>query len=326
MCKKPTYEELEQRIKKLKEGSLCENRIKEELKENREKYRSILKNIEEGYFETDIKGNITFFNNSLCNVLRYPPEKIMGLNNRNYYDPEAAKEMYKIFNRVFKTGKTLRIANHEIVKKDGNKMILDFVVCMIKDHEGKPAGFCGIVKDIIARKKYEEELAYLAYHDPLTDLFNRKALFEHMEESLIYAKRYNGKRVVLYLDLDRFKQVNDTLGHEIGDKLLKMVSNRLRDRLRKTDYISRIGGDEFIILLTNPTDIYPDMVAKKIIEDLSRPYIIEKFRINFITPSIGISVFPKNGEDVKTLINCADKAMYKAKEKRSYYVHYFDGM
>ena len=326
MCKKPTYEELEQRIKKLEAKSLSENLIKEVLKENREKYRSILENIEEGYFETDIKGDIIFFNNALCTVLGYPPEGILGLNNRNYYGPEAAKKMYKIFNKVFKTGKTLRINEYEIVKKNGEKMVLDFIICVIKDHEGKPAGFCGIINDIIARKQYEQELAYLAYHDPLTDLFNRKALFEHMEESLIYAKRYNGKRVILYIDLDKFKQVNDTWGHEIGDKLLKMVSNRLRDTLRKTDYISRIGGDEFIILLTNPTDIYPNMVAKKILEDLSRPYSIEKRIIDFITPSIGISIFPKDGGDVKTLINCADEAMYKAKEKRNYYRHYSDDM
>jgi len=326
VLKKPTYEGLEQRIKELEEESLCENRIKEALKENREQYRSVFENIEEGYFETDIKGNITFFNNALCTVLGYPPEGIMGVNYRLHYGPEAAKKMDNIFNRVFKTGKTLKITNYEIVKKDGKKITLDFVICVLKDHEGKPVGFCGIANDIIARKQYEEELAYLAYHDPLTNLFNRKALFEYMEESLIYAKRYNGKRVILYLDLDKFKQVNDTWGHETGDKLLKMVSNRLRDTLRRTDYISRIGGDEFIILLTNPTDIYPHMVAKKILENLSMPYSIGKYRIDFITPSIGISVFPKDGEDVKTLINCADKAMYKAKEKRNCYTHYSDNM
>jgi len=326
VSKKPTYEELEQRIKKLEEVPLCESRIKRVFKENMEKYRSILENIEEGYFETDITGNITFFNNALCNVLDYPHDEIKGLNNRLYYNPEAAKKIYEIFNKVFRTGKTLRIKDYEVVKKDGKKMVLDFVVCVIKNHEEKPVGFCCILKDIIARKQYEQELTYLAYHDLLTDLFNRKALFEYMEQSLIYAKRYNDKRVILYLDLDNFKQVNDTWGHDVGDKLLKIVSNRLRDTLRRTDYISRIGGDEFIILLTNPTDVYPQMVATKIIENLSKPYNIEKHIIDFITPSIGISVFPNDGKDVKTLINRADKAMYKAKEKKNCYMHYSDDM
>ncbi len=165
-----------------------------------------------------------------------------------------------------------------------------------------------------ARIAHAKQVEYLAYHDSLTGLPNRSLFSKLLEQSISQAQRYDRKLAVLFLDLDHFKHINDTLGHEVGDQLLQEVSDRLKSCLRESDTVARLGGDEFVVVLPELTEeSYTSTVARKMIAALARPFILldQEFRV---TASIGISVFPQDGQDEQTLTKNADVAMYQAKE------------
>lgn len=284
------------------------------------RFRSILDSIEDGYFEVDLAGSFTFFNDNIPLHLGYEYEECTGLNYRAYVDEENAKRVFETFHQVFVTGTPTKSFDWELVKKDGSKMYVEASVSLQRNRDGDPMGFCGIVRDITERKRTEQELAYLAYHDALTGLHNRKAFLEKIEEVLREARRYETSRSILYIDLDHFKKVNDVYGHEVGDKLLMQVSTRLTEILRDSDYVCRLGGDEFTIILGNP--VRPDLgkVAERIRRSLSKPYVIQGIRIDFVTPSIGAGTYPQDASDAQALLKSADNAMYRAKEKRNCFV------
>jgi diguanylate cyclase (GGDEF)-like protein/PAS domain S-box-containing protein len=168
--------------------------------------------------------------------------------------------------------------------------------------------------EIAERRHAEEQIRYLAHHDALTGLPNRRLLEDRLGQAIGMAKRNSAHVAIQFIDLDRFKPINDRLGHRVGDMLLQAVARRLRGLLREADTVSRVGGDEFVIVL-------PDMnsetaaaeTAQKVLQALSQPYVIEGNELG-VTPSIGISIYPKDGIDAETLISRADAAMYHAKQ------------
>ena len=195
---------------------------------------------------------------------------------------------------------------------------------VIKNSQGNKTGLRSIVRDVDKQKKYEENLIYLAYHDALTGLKNRKAFYEQLQDAIYHAKRYGTEVALIYIDIDKFKKVNDTLGHEMGDVLLLEIRDRLQSTLRKTDFVSRIGGDEFVVLVDNPHHIHPAAIAEKIVKNLSEPYNLKGNIVDYISSSVGISIFPTDAVDMDSLVKKADQAMYMAKEKRNGYVSYTD--
>jgi len=169
-------------------------------------------------------------------------------------------------------------------------------------------------KEIAMRKEAEEKLAYAATHDALTGLPNRLLFNDRLELAIASAQRNQEKICIMLIDLDQFKEVNDTLGHSAGDQLLQEFGNRLVNLLRKSDTVARIGDDEFILLLPDIKQTESvDKVAQLIIEAIRKPFVIARHEI-YITASIGIIIYPENGEDVETLIKKADITMYRAKE------------
>ncbi|WP_445486929.1 diguanylate cyclase domain-containing protein [Niallia sp. 03133] len=194
---------------------------------------------------------------------------------------------------------------------------IKWVLCIAKsipDSNGDMSTIYAQIIDITERKKLEEELKILAYTDSLTDLSNRKALDHHMQKALARSKRHKHNVAIMFIDLDDFKLVNDTLGHKAGDELLTKVASRFHDTIREEDYIARIGGDEFIIVFEETTRAEVEKITKRIIHEVSKPYFIHPFKAS-ITLSIGISLFPDDSEEQNELIANADKAMYQAKEK-----------
>ncbi len=172
----------------------------------------------------------------------------------------------------------------------------------------------GIIENISQRKAYEEELKYLALYDSLTKLPNRYLFFERLNQAIAQNNRAKSMLAVLILDLDKFKEVNDTLGHLIGDALLKEVAQRLKSIVcRESDIVARLGGDEFIILLS-PISKKEDAlhIAKKIHNQLAKPFYIEENIIS-ISSSIGIALHPEHGKNEKNLVASADKALYEVK-------------
>jgi diguanylate cyclase (GGDEF)-like protein len=168
---------------------------------------------------------------------------------------------------------------------------------------------------VVALKSSEEQIRYRANYDSLTRLPNRANFVEHLSEAITRDRRNQGLTALLFIDLDRFKTINDTLGHDYGDELIKQVANRIRKATRETDVVSRLGGDEFTVLLTNVTDaIHASIIARNILGQLSRPYMLDKHEV-FTSASIGITISPDDGSDSNTLLKNADMAMYEAKEQ-----------
>jgi diguanylate cyclase (GGDEF)-like protein/PAS domain S-box-containing protein len=287
----------------------------EALRQSEEKYRNILENIQEGYYEVDLAGNFTFFNDSMCRIFGYPKEELMGINNRQYTDRENAKKLFQAFHQVYRTGEPHRGYDYEIIRKDGTKRYIETSVSLRKDASGNPIGFRGIARDITERKRTEEELAYRATHDLLTGLPNRMLFKDRFNVAMAQVQRIHKKMAVIFLDLDRFKEVNDTLGHDAGDELLYAVGNRLTNLVRKTDTVARMGGDEFLLLLPNIVQLEDAInIAQKVLDALRQPFILVGHEVS-INISIGVAIYPDDGLDIDTLVNRADKAMYEAKQR-----------
>ncbi|MDA8195395.1 MAG: EAL domain-containing protein [Thermaerobacter sp.] len=304
------------------------HRVKTEtaLRASEERYRNILAEIKDGYFEVDISGNLTFFNPALCDILGYPADEMYGLNDRQYTDHQNAQELYQAFNRVYRTGIPFA-AEWQIIRKDGERRYLDASVSLMRDDDNRPIGFRGIARDITERKNSELQLHFLAHHDRLTNLPNRSRVVEQLEMALQFARRRRQVLAVLFIDLDRFKNVNDTLGHAAGDQLLQGVAKRLQEDVRDGDMVARMGGDEFIVLLSSVSQV-DDVrhVANRILQRLREPWELdgEEFRC---PGSIGIALYPDDGEDPGTLLKHADIAMYRAKDAGGNgYVLYNAGM
>ena len=215
---------------------------------------------------------------------------------------------------------------YRLLARDGRVVWFRDSAVVVKDAEGRPAFIHGVMLDITEAKKAEEQLAFLAYHDPLTGLPNRAMFEELLELALARARRHDLAVAVLFLDLDEFKLVNDSLGHEAGDELLRRVAERLREATRETDLVARQGGDEYLLLLADletgvrtplPGDadgamLIAESVAARIQEALREPFRVAGTEV-YVTASIGISLFPHHGGDGAALLRLADAAMFQSK-------------
>ncbi|MGB5218156.1 MAG: EAL domain-containing protein [Smithella sp.] len=280
-----------------------------------EKYRSILENIQEAYFEVDLLGNFTFFNDSLCRTTGCSREELFGANYKQFSDDKNSKNVFKAFHKVFKTGQPTEGFDWRIKRKDGTQRYIEASVSLQNTSSGKPAGFKGVIRDITERKRIEQELNHLATHDALTGLPNRLMFSQLLDHAIHSAQRYKKQLAVLFIDLDRFKTINDSLGHDAGDQLLKEIARRLRQSLRNVDVVGRLGGDEFILLIEDFQEIKQlEIIAHKILSTVIKPMVLLGKECR-VTASIGISVFPKDGQEEQLLMKNADIAMYFAKEE-----------
>ncbi|MCK4534196.1 MAG: diguanylate cyclase [Syntrophobacterales bacterium] len=411
------------------EMALYRHRMEETLIRSEEKYRTILENIEEAYFEVDLAGNFTFFNDALCGIAGLPRDELLGMSNLQYANPETAKKMYETFNGVYRTGKPARLADYGIIRMDGIEKTIELSASLIKDSSGNLTGFRGIVRDVTERKlaeetmrkseeryralfennpietmivdnrgtitgynhekiksgcrlpdpgdimyrdyagkhkndmysklmecigsgvskefpdeqygdkflyikispfpegaiitsiditdhkRVEERLSHLATHDPLTGLPNRILFDDRLSLELAHAQRSSKKLAVMLLDLDNFKDINDSWGHNVGDEVLKTVGRRLSGFLRKSDSIARMGGDEFLILLPEIEEAEDArIIALKILDAFKKPFIVGAREL-YTTTSIGIAIYPDDGTNPDMLMKNADRAMYSVKEQ-----------
>jgi len=411
------------------EMAIYRHRMEETLSRNEEKYRTILENIEEAYFEVDLAGNFTFFNDALCKLAGLPRNELLGMSNLRYVNSETAKKMYETFNEVYRTGKPAKVEDYGIIRMDGIEKTISLSASLIKDSSGNFEGFRGIARDVTehklaeetvrkseeryralfennpietiivdnkgtitgynhekvksgdrlpklgdvmyrdyagkykddmyselmecirsgvskefsdkqygdkflyikispfpegaiitsinmtGRKRAEEKLSHMATHDPLTGLPNRLLFNDRLSLELAHAQRRSKKLAVMLLDLDNFKDINDSWGHTVGDKVLKSVGKRLLGFLRRSDSIARMGGDEFLILLPEiERGEDADTIALKILDAFKDPFIIGAKEI-YTTTSIGIAIYPDDGVSPDMLMKNADMAMYSVKKQ-----------
>jgi len=280
------------------------------MKESEERYRSLFDDSRDAIYITRKDGTFVDVNESFVNLFGFTRQEVLKLNAKLAYVTEQDQKNFK---KIIKENGYTK--DFEIKLKKRDEGIMDcLVTVMVKRNESKQiVGYQGIIRDITATKQAEETIRHMAYHDALTGLPNRILFNDRLTMAMANAQRAEKNAAVMMLDLDKFKQVNDVLGHKIGDLLLKAVSERLKNTLRKSDTVARMGGDEFMIILPEIAHEYDaGMVAEKIIEVFRRPFRLETKELS-VTTSVGVSIFPKDGADTDTLIKNADIAMYCSK-------------
>jgi diguanylate cyclase (GGDEF)-like protein/PAS domain S-box-containing protein len=288
----------------------------ENLQRSEERYRTILENIEDGYFEVDIKGSMTFCNPSTARIIGYTQEELIGMNNRQYMDGENARKVFSIFNTVHRTGIPTNNFAWELIRKGGEKLIVEASVSLIRDTEGKPVGFRGICRNITERKRMEEEIREMSIRDQLTELYNRRGFIALADQQIKTANRAKRQMMLSFIDVDNMKWINDTLGHEEGDKALIDTANILRQTLRESDIIARMGGDEFAVLAIEMTDLDPEVLSKRLQQNMddwnakeSRPYKLAM--------SWGTAIYdPESPMSLDRLISLSDELMYTQKKAK----------
>lgn len=274
----------------------------------------IIDHIREGVMITDHKGIIEYVNPAFQVVTGYTESEAIGKTPNMLQSGIHDERFYTLmWSEVKKRGKwSGEIWNR---RKNGDLYAEWLTILAVSGDEGQIEQYIGVFTDISDQKTAEEELKKLAHHDSLTGVANRYAYHNRLASIIETSIRFDQKLAVFFLDLDRFKQVNDTFGHSAGDQLLVELSTRLKRLLGNKDFIARLGGDEFSIALTNIRHAREAFgLAEAIIHSFSVPFQLEGQDI-YMSTSIGISFFPEDGLDVDTLINKADKAMYYSKEK-----------
>ncbi len=277
-------------------------------------YAKVFENSGEAILITDRSNRIIAVNQALERNSGYCPEELLGKDPRVLSAHKTPRETYQLMWAALRESGYWQGELWDL-RKDGMIYPKWAAISAIHDAKGELTNYIASFTDISERKAAEARIDYLAHHDALTGLFNRYSLENRLAQSLLAARRENQQLAVIFIDLDRFKVINDTLGHHVGDLLLIEVANRLSACVRESDIVARLGGDEFVVTLTSlANDMDAALVAKKIVAALGDTYEIDGKQLH-TTPSVGISLFPANGEDVDTLMKNADTAMYHAKEK-----------
>jgi diguanylate cyclase (GGDEF)-like protein/PAS domain S-box-containing protein len=290
------------------------NRIEQALRQAEEKYRTIFEDAVVAIFQSTPCGRYTTVNPAMAQMMGYdsPDEliaSITDISQQVYVDPKRREE----FKRLLREQGTVKGFECQIYRKDRSTMWISANVRAIFK-AGVLVGYEGLNEDITARKAAEERVQFLAYYDALTGLPNRTLLKDRLATAISGARRRHESVALLFLDLDRFKIINDSLGHSLGDLLLQDVAARLKTWAREQDTVSRLGGDEFLIALTGIKDVADVAVAaQRLMNKMAIEFVVQD-RSFSISCSLGISIFPEHGADGETLIRNADAAMYSAKE------------
>ncbi|MEW8233256.1 MAG: EAL domain-containing protein [Candidatus Thiodiazotropha endolucinida] len=271
-------------------------------------------NTAEGITVTDASGNIVSTNPAFEAITGYSHEEVLGQNPRVLKSGHHPDTFYnEMWDTLLLTGHWRgEIWNR---RKNGDAYPEWLTISAVKDGNDETTHYVGVFTDISQIKEAQDQINFLAHHDALTRLPNRALFRERFDHALMHARRENTSIALLFLDLDRFKTVNDTLGHPVGDQVLLEVSKRMNQIIRASDTLARLGGDEFVLLLEEQTDAqHAAVVARKLIDLFSRPMIIGEHEL-VVTASIGITLYPNDGDDSDKLIRHADRAMYEAKQQ-----------
>ncbi|MDA8387419.1 MAG: EAL domain-containing protein [Nitrospiraceae bacterium] len=299
---------------KLRQQLMDLGRAEELVRETARRQQAILDSIPDMAWMKDSEGRYIAANDAYGKAAAMNPADIAGKTDLDIWPANLAKKIMADDREVMRTGKRM-IIEESLRDRQGNVKWYETIKTAIFSVTGLVSGTTGIARDITRRKQMEETIKYQAHHDLLTGLANKALLMDHLRLELAQMRRLRKRLAVCFLDLDRFKNINDAFGHAEGDLLLKEVAGRLLSCLRDIDTIGRFGGDEFTILL--PLVERPDdalKTAEKIMGVLKKPFVIGAHEID-VTASIGISVFPDDGENPEALLKNADAAMYYAKNQ-----------
>jgi diguanylate cyclase (GGDEF)-like protein/PAS domain S-box-containing protein len=299
------------------------------LRESEERFRATFENAPLGITNATFDGMFISANPKLLEILDYTLEEFTRLSILDITHPADRELTLSNFQMLVSGQTSSYVSEKRHIRKDGSFVWMNVTTALMRV-DGVPKYVVGILEDVTARRSAEEDLRralehsyHLANHDALTGLANRASFNDRLQDALSYAKRDGHLVAVHLLDLDRFKAINDTLGHHIGDCLLKDVANRIKAQTRATDVVARLGGDEFVIIQTHlTTSSAAGILAEKIVEELGRTVVLEGQEVHSGT-SIGIALFPDDAEDAKHLVKIADLALYEAKSRGRYNFQFY---
>ncbi len=297
-----------------------ERKIMEDaLFEEKERAQVTLNSIGDGVICTDIAGNITFLNLVAERITGWAWQDANGRAMSDVViilDAETHEPIANPMARAVRKDEIVHLPENSIlVRRDGSEVPIEDSVAPIHDGEGRATGAVIVFRDVSAARAMAQQMAHSAQHDFLTSLPNRMLLNDRVGQSIAFAARHRNKVAVLFLDLDGFKHINDSLGHPIGDKLLQSVAKRLVECVRGADTVSRQGGDEFVVLLSEVQQLEDAAItARRMLATVAEVHRIGMHDLH-VTASVGVSVYPDDGHDAETLIKNADTAMYQAKDK-----------
>jgi diguanylate cyclase (GGDEF)-like protein/PAS domain S-box-containing protein len=294
-------------------GAASDVTERKQAEEELQRLASIVEFSEDAIISKNMDGVITSWNRGAEKTYGYTRGEVVGRDLSFLVPPERQVELQAIMERVL-SGQPIECLETQRLTKTGSVLDVSLSASPIKDTSGHIAGASAIFRDITQRKAAEKQVQFLAYYDALTGLPNRTLLQDRLIKALASARRQKNKVALLFLDLDRFKTINDSLGHSVGDLVLQQVAERLKKWGREQDTVARVGGDEFLIVLTavkEPADAA--VAAERLMDTMTAEFVAQGHSLG-ISCSIGISIFPEHGAEGETLIKNADAAMYSAKE------------
>jgi diguanylate cyclase (GGDEF)-like protein/PAS domain S-box-containing protein len=287
----------------------------------------VIRNMSEAVVVTDLEYRFVSVNTAFTRMTGYAEHEVLGhdaaiLNGSRHGPDSYTRVRHTLAENGHWRGELWQR------RKDGEEFLCWIELNEVRDSAGQRTHMIAVLTDITDRKRAEQELRYLANYDTLTGLPNRALLGERLGAAVINARRNGHKVAVLFLDLDRFKHVNDSLGHTAGDRTLKATGARLRQYLRESDVVARLGGDEFTVVLEDLADVRgAEEMAQRLLQAFSKPMAVTSTQDTVISPSIGIAMYPDHGQTPADLLKCADTAMYHAKERgRNTWAVYHEGM
>ena len=312
--------------------NMAERKTAEELLfRGKERAQVTLDSIGDAVLSTDLEGKVTYLNVVAEKITGWTREEAAGKDIEEVFvivDASTREPCVNPLRAAIKKNRTVQLTpNCILIRRDGTEFAIEDSAAPIHDQHGLPTGAVIVYHDVSVARAMGAEMSHMAQHDTLTNLPNRTLLQDRLTQAIATASRNDSRIAVLFLDLDGFKHINDSLSHATGDRLLQFVAKRLLAAVRTSDTVSRLGGDEFVILLSEVAHAGDAGVkAGKILSALSAPFEMDQITLR-ITGSIGVSTYPEDGQSAELLIRNADLAMYQAKEKgRSNYQFFEKGM
>lgn len=301
-----------------------ETASKKEIKKSKDRYDALVYELRDHYFfyAYDASFKFTYLSDSIYNITGYSKKEALHTHFTNYITDDKLNE--HLIEHAVKaiSGEIQEPEKIAIYSKNGSKLYLEVSTFPVFDENRKVTEVKGIARDVTQEYVAQQKLQYLSNHDTLTGILNRHSLTTKLEYIISDASRNKRTFALMYIDIDNFKGVNDALGHDAGDSLLKELVQKVKSKIRQNDLFARIGGDEFVIVLTNCNGTFTSTLAQNIIDEFQSEFIIDSQDIN-VTLSIGIAFYPRDGEDIDTLLKNADSAMYEIKKNGKNSFAYF---
>ncbi len=317
------------RLLSIKRDITVREAVLTELKKSEAWFRSIFENVNTGIASTDSSGRVTSFNEAFCTMLGYDADALARMNFADFTHPDDLKLEIVFFDEILAGKRNHYHITKRYIANHGRILWVDLSAAAIRDADGKVANFVAVIQDITDRKAAEDEIEHLAFYDPLTRLPNRRLLLDRLYQALVSSTRSGRAGALLFIDLDNFKNLNDTLGHDIGDLLLQQIAQRLGTCIREGDTEARLGGDEFVVMLLGLSGqpfeaaAQAEGIGEKILATLSQPYQLDT-HVYHCTASIGVTLFSDNQQATDDLMKQADIAMYQAKKAGRNTLRFFD--